>query len=62
MKIRTPTDIKFKKYHTQQLKNLRLKGLQPKTIEAYERSIKRIYAFFNGKIENLSEDQMLDYF
>ncbi|MCF6319020.1 MAG: phage integrase N-terminal SAM-like domain-containing protein, partial [Proteobacteria bacterium] len=62
MKIKTPTDIKFKKYHTQLLKHLRLKGLQPKTIEAYERSIKRIYTFFNGKIEDLSEDQMLDYF
>lgn len=62
MKIKTPTDTKFKKYHSQLLKHLRLKGLQPKTIEAYERAIKRIYAFFKGDIEDLSQDQMLDYF
>ena len=62
MKINTPTDTKFKNYHSQLLKHLRLKGLQPKTIEAYERGIKRIYAFFNGNIEDLSQDQMLDYF
>ena len=62
MKIKTPTDAKFKKYHLQLLKHLRLKGLQPKTIEAYERGIKRIYTYFNGDIEDLSQDQMLDYF
>lgn len=62
MKIKTPTDIKFKKYHSQLLKHLRLKGLQPNTRDAYERAIKRIYTFFNGDIENLTEDQMLDYF
>lgn len=62
MKIKTPTDAKFKKYHSQLLKHLRLKGLQPKTIEAYERGVKRIYTFFKGDIEDLSQDQMLDYF
>jgi len=62
MKIKTPTDAKFKKYHSQLLKHLRLKGLQPKTIEAYERGIKRIYTYFKGDIEDLSQDQMLDYF
>jgi len=61
MKIKTPTDAKFKNYHSQLLKHLRLKGLQPKTIETYERSIKRIYTFFNGDIENLTEDQIVDY-
>ena len=62
MKIKTPTDIKFKNYHSQLLKHLRLKGLQAKTIEAYERSLKRIYIYFNGNIENLTTNQMLDYF
>jgi site-specific recombinase XerD len=62
MKIKTPTDAKFKKYHSQLLKHLRLKGLQPKTIDAYERAIKRIYNYFKGDIEDLSQDQMLDYF
>lgn len=62
MKIKTPTDAKFKKYHSQLLKHLRLQGLQPKTIDAYERAIKRIYTYFKGNIEGLSQDQMLDYF
>lgn len=62
MKIKTPTDAKFKRYHSQLLKHLRLKGLQSSTIDAYERALKRIYTFFNGDIEHLSEDQMLDYF
>lgn len=62
MKIKTPIDAKFKKYHSQLLKHLRLKGLQPSTIDAYERAFKRIYTFFNGDIEHLSEDQILDYF
>ena len=62
MKIKTPTDTKFKNYHSLLLKHLRLKGLQPKTIEAYERAIKRIYTFFKGDIEDLSQNQMLDYF
>jgi len=45
MKIKTPTDTKFKNYHSQLLKHLRLKGLQPKTVDAYERAIKRIYNY-----------------
>jgi len=36
MKVKTPTDTKFKNYHSKLLKHLRLKGLQPKTIDAYE--------------------------
>jgi hypothetical protein len=62
MKIKTPTDAKFKNYHSLLLKHLRMKGLQPKTIEAYERAIKRIYTFFKGDIESLTQNQMLDYF
>jgi len=31
MKMKTPTDTKFKKYHSQSLKHLRPKSLQPKT-------------------------------
>jgi len=62
MKIKTPTDTKFKNYHSLLLKHLRLKGLQPKTIDAYERSLKRIYTFFKGNVEDLSQDRQLDYF
>jgi len=62
MKIKTPNDSKFKKYFSIHKKHLALKGLQPKTIDAYSRAIKRIYNYFNGNIENLSENQLLDYF
>ncbi len=62
MKIKTPTDTKFKNYHSKLLKHLRLKGLQPKTIDAYELAIRRIYIYFKGNVENLSTDQKLNYF
>jgi len=37
-------------------------GLQPKTIEAYSRAIRRIATYFNGHLDDLSQDQLLDYF
>ena len=44
------------------LKHLKLKGLQPKTIEAYARAIRRIGKRFDHQIEDLSEQQLTDYF
>jgi integrase/recombinase XerD len=44
------------------LKHLKLKGLQPKTIEAYARAIRRIGAYFEQQIDELSEAQLTDYF
>jgi integrase/recombinase XerD len=44
------------------LKHLRLKGLQPKTIEAYARAVRTVGAYFDGCIDDLSEQQLLDYF
>src|SRR3990167_10878385 len=44
------------------LKHLKLKGLQPKTIDAYSRAIRRIGKRFNQDIDNLSEQQLTDYF
>ncbi|MEJ1368216.1 MAG: phage integrase N-terminal SAM-like domain-containing protein [Candidatus Sedimenticola sp. (ex Thyasira tokunagai)] len=38
------------------------KGLQPKTIEAYSRAIRRIGEYFNHEIDDLSKQQLLDYF
>jgi site-specific recombinase XerD len=36
--------------------------LQPKTIDAYCRAIRRIGNYFDCRIDNLSSDQLLDYF
>lgn len=52
----------FKRNYDVHLKHLRLKGLQPKTIEAYARAIRRIGAYFDHRIDDLSEQQLTDYF
>ena len=39
-----------------------LKGLQPKTIEAYSRAIRRVGERFDHRIDSLSEAQLTDYF
>ena len=52
----------FKGLYEAHLKHLRLKGLQPKTIEAYARAIRRIGAFFEHEISDLSEQQLMAYF
>jgi len=62
MNINMPTDPQFNKYYQKQQKCLRLAGFQPKTIEAYSRAIRRIGNYFDCRIDNLSSDQLLDYF
>ena len=52
----------FKRNYQTHLKHLKLKGLQPKTIEAYARAIRRIGAYFDHQIDALSERQLTDYF
>jgi integrase/recombinase XerD len=44
------------------LQHLTLKGLQPKTIDAYSRGIRRIGQFFDHHIDNLTPAQLTDYF
>lgn len=56
------TQSNFQTYYQQHCKHLKLKGLQPKTIDAYSRAIRRIGAYFNGHLDDLSSDQLLDYF
>jgi len=59
----TPSnDEKFNRYYDIHCKHLRLKGYQPKTIEAYSRAIRRIGAYFDCNLDQLSESQLLDYF
>jgi len=52
----------FDHQYQQHLKHLKLKGLQPKTIEAYARAIRRIGAYFDHQIDALSEAQLTEYF
>ncbi len=56
-----PTAI-FDRQYQQHLQHLKLKGLQPKTIDAYSRAIRRIGESFNHEISNLTEQQLTDYF
>ena len=58
----SPSEKTFKRNYQNHLKHLKLKGLQPKTIEAYSRAIRRIGAYFNEQIIDLTEQQLTDYF
>jgi len=55
MDIRLPEDSQFSKYYTKHCKYLKLKGLQPKTIEAYARTLRRIGNYFDGQLKRLWE-------
>ena len=52
----------FKRKYQSHLKHLKLKGMQPKTIDAYSRALRRIGARFKFRIDDLSEKQLTDYF
>ncbi|WP_404361114.1 phage integrase N-terminal SAM-like domain-containing protein [Methylotuvimicrobium sp. KM1] len=54
--------LDFKHNYQTPLKHLKLKGLQPKTVEAYSRAIRRIGAYFDEQIHDLFEAQLLEYF
>jgi site-specific recombinase XerD len=60
--METLSDAKFKQNYARHLQHLKLKGLQPKTIEAYSRAIRRIGARFEHQIDSLSEQQLTDFF
>ena len=52
----------FARQYDSHLKHLKLKGLQPKTIDAYARAIRRLGGYFDYRIETLSEAQLTEYF
>lgn len=52
----------FEQNYQSHLKHLKLKGMQPKTIEAYSRAIRRVGDYFDHQIDNLSEQELTDYF
>jgi site-specific recombinase XerD len=59
----TPSnDEQFNHYYALHCKHLKLKGLQPTTIDAYTRAIRRIGQYFDYQLDDLSHDQLLDYF
>jgi len=62
MNTNMPNDPQFNKYYCKHQKCLKLAGLQPKTVEAYSRAIRRIGNYFDSRIENLTTDQLIDYF
>ncbi|APW47310.1 tyrosine-type recombinase/integrase [Rhodoferax antarcticus] len=64
MDTNTPdsANVHFNRQYQTHLKHLKLKGLQPKTIDAYARAIRRIGDYFGHSIDSLSESQLVDYF
>ena len=60
--MKTSSETIFKQNYQTHLKHLKLKGLQPKTIDAYARAIRRTGEYFNYQINDLSEAQLTDYF
>lgn len=60
--MNTSTTAEFDQHYQTHLKHLKLKGLQPKTIDAYSRAIRRMGDYFDHAIGNLSPAQLTDYF
>lgn len=58
----THTTADFDRRYQSHLKHLKLQGLQPKTIDAYARGIRRMGEYFGHQIDDLSEAQLTDYF
>jgi site-specific recombinase XerD len=62
MNTKLPAIPQFNKLYVKHCKHLKLAGYQPKTVDAYARAIRRIGNYFDGRLDNLSKDQLLDYF
>ena len=58
----TSTKSDFDQHYQTHLKHLKLKGLQPKTIDAYSRAIRHMGEYFDYQIDKLSPAQLTDYF
>jgi len=57
-----PHRAEFDQRYDAHLRHLRLKGLRPKTIEAYARGVRRMGEYFDHRIDALSSDQLSRYF
>jgi len=60
--MKTSNNQNFNHYYELHCKHLKLKGLRPKTIDAYSRAIRRIGDYFDFQIDDLNQNQLLDYF
>lgn len=60
--MKSTDEAQFEQNYQLHLKHLKLKGLQPKTIDAYSRAIRRIGKRFDHRINSLTERQLTDYF
>ena len=60
--METQTAANFKRNYERHLQHLKLKGLQPKTIDAYSRAIRQAGERFEQQIDDLSAQQLTDYF
>lgn len=60
--MNTAFSAHFDQQYQLHLKHLKLKGLQPKTIDAYARAIRRLGGYFSGQIDALSGAQLTEYF
>jgi integrase len=60
--VTSPRREEFDRQYQRHLQHLKLKGLRPKTIDAYARAIRRIGGHFDYAIDALSEPQLTDYF
>src|ERR1039457_607954 len=60
--MNTASSAQFNRHYQSHLQHLKLKGLQPKTIEAYSRAIRRVGDYFDHKIDTLTVQQLTDYF
>ncbi|MGB5446111.1 MAG: site-specific integrase [Psychromonas sp.] len=58
----TPLEARFNQDYQKLLQHLTLKGLQPKTIDAYSRAIRRIGNYFSYHVYDLTEQQLVDFF
>jgi site-specific recombinase XerD len=52
----------FATHYNTLLKRLKLRGMQPKTIEAYSHGVRRAAAHFDYQIDALNKDQLTDFF
>jgi hypothetical protein len=52
----------FEREYQSHLKHLKLKGLRPKTIEAYARGMRRMGEYFSYQVDALSQNDLAEYF
>src|SRR4030067_686753 len=60
MKPHLPKD--FEQNYQTHLKRLKLNGMQPKTVDAYSRAVRRAGEYFEYRIGALTEQQLTGYF